>query len=63
MNYEKLPVDFGYPMYVELDNIFPFAMNEYNKRQKERMEKEAEDEKKKQDRAQRIASDLAEMQK
>jgi hypothetical protein len=63
IHFGKLPVDVGYPMYVEIDNILPFVVNEYNKREKERMEDERDAEKKKQDRAEQIASDLAQMQK
>jgi hypothetical protein len=63
INYQKLPTDFGYPMYVELDNIFPFIIDQSNRREKERIESERDAAEKSRKREEQIASDLAQMQR
>lgn len=59
INYERLPSDLGYPMYAELDNILGFIVDEYNKREKERIDQE----RKNAERQAKIDSDLRQMTK
>lgn len=44
INYKQLPWEMGYPHYEELDNIFPFIIEQWKKRVKDHIEKEADEE-------------------